>query len=55
MKPAGTVAAGCPVMFSGKVKQSHCVGATMRPSMISGPCVCTGKGGTASVGVSNRS
>ena len=49
------MAAGWPVMLNGKVKASHCVLGTMRPSMISGPWLWTGKGGTASVGVSSRS
>jgi hypothetical protein len=55
VKPAGTVAAGCPVMLIGKVKPSHAVFGTNRPSVISGPCMCTGNGGTVRVGVSSRS
>ena len=55
LNPAGTVAAGCPVKLKGKVKASHLNGGTMLLSIFSGPCTWSWNGGTASVGVSNRS
>ena len=48
-------AAGWPVMSMGKVNASHWNGATIRPSIFSGPWMCRANGGTASVGVSSRS